>query len=238
MYHSISAGPSPTCIPLPVFSAQMEGLSRQGYHAISLADFVRWRQGELELEDPAVVLTFDDGFQDFYQAAHPELASRGWTATVFLPTDHIGGVENWNGALKEPRKLMDWSEIRCLKEQGIDFGGHTLSHADLTSLPADEVHRQVKMSQDVIEQRLGEPVSSFAPPYGRSTARVRDEIRKWYKVSVGVRMARATPQCDLFDVPRIEMHYFRNVSLWNAFLRGQAKTYFALRCFLRWLRQN
>jgi peptidoglycan/xylan/chitin deacetylase (PgdA/CDA1 family) len=213
-------------------------LEHCGFRTISLTDFVAWRCGQRALFDRCAVLTFDDGFEDFFKSAFPELRTRSWTATVFLPTDVVGGVENWEGALKtSPRKLMSWSQISELKEQGIEFGGHSLTHADLTKLSSEQLQRQVRMSQEAIHQRLGVRATSFAPPYGRSDAQVRNEIRKWYKTSLGVHLQRATQHCDLYDVPRIEMHYFRNVQLWNAFLRRQAEAYFAMRRIIRTVRR-
>jgi peptidoglycan/xylan/chitin deacetylase (PgdA/CDA1 family) len=117
---------------------------------------------------------------------------------------------------------MSWSQISELKDQGVEFGGHSLTHADLTKLSSEQLLRQVRLPREAIQQRLDVCEISFAPPYGRSDARVRDEIRKWYQASLGVRLQRATRQCDLYDVPRIEMHYFRSATLWSAFLQRRA----------------
>lgn len=234
MYHSISDGPAPTCISPRIFSEQMATIEGEGYQVISLTDFASWHNGKLELPENVVVLTFDDGFEDFYDSAFPVLRERNWTATVFLPTKLVGGIENWDGQLKDsPRRLMNWAQIAELKEQGIEFGGHSLTHEDLTSLSSDELERQVRMPLEMIKQQIGDYANCFAPPYGRCNARVQGEIRKWCQASVGVRLDRATQQSDIYDVPRIEMHYFRNIKLWRSFLQQRAEVYFASRRLLR-----
>src|SRR5450755_3578189 len=85
MYHSISEGSSPTCIAPSVFRRQMGVLSECGYNVVPLMDVVRCLDGQGTLPERAVVLTFDDGYEDFATVAYPELQARNWSATVYLP---------------------------------------------------------------------------------------------------------------------------------------------------------
>jgi hypothetical protein len=65
---------------------------------------------------------------------------------------------------------------------------------------------------------------------------VRAEIAKWCATSVGTRLARADRADDRWDVPRIEMHYFRNDLLWRAYLQGRGGGYLRLRQLARGVR--
>ena len=238
MYHSISLGPGPTCIPPQVFREQMQALEDLGYSVVGLADFAAFCRRNRPLPPRAVVITFDDGFLDFAEQAFPALHKRGWSATVFLPTGVVGKSENWRGALShQPRKLMDWRTIRQLAGEGIEFGGHTITHCDMTRLSPQELERETRLPGEQIKQETGIAAMSFAPPYGFSNAVVRAAIRKWYQVSVGVRFHRAKLTGDLSDVPRIEMHYFRNIAMWRAYLQGRAETYVTVRRALRHIRR-
>ena len=51
MYHSISDGPGPTCIPLQTFQSQLSALEAQGYQVISLKTFVQGYCGRAALPD-------------------------------------------------------------------------------------------------------------------------------------------------------------------------------------------
>lgn len=231
MYHSISEGEGPTCIRPDVFRHQMRTLQECGYQVVRLADVAAWLQSGAELPARSIVLTFDDGFEDFATTAFPELHVRGWSATVFLPTAKVGGVADWDSYCSG-RKLMSWDKVKVLAGHGIDFGGHGVHHADLTALTASQRRDEIAFSRQVIEENIGRPVVSFAAPFGRTNAVVRTEIRRHYQLAVGTTFARAGQESDLSDLPRIEMWYFRDVSRWRAYLLG-AQTYFTFRQMLR-----
>ena len=240
MYHSISDGPGPTCIPVEVFRAQLSSLEANGFEAVSLSKFADWRRGESQIPSRPVVITFDDGFLDFMEVAYPELHSRGWTSTVFLPTGLVGVHEEWPGHLKSrPRRLMSWDQIGRLSERGIEFGGHSISHVDLTSLSLDALRTEIRKPQEEIRQQIGRAhATSFAPPYGRSTELIRDEIRKVYRMSVGTKLGAAGRRSDLYDLPRIEMHYFRSAKLWDGYLKNRRSPYLTFRKILRTIRST
>jgi peptidoglycan/xylan/chitin deacetylase (PgdA/CDA1 family) len=234
MYHSLSAGAAPVCIAPETFREQLAALAECGYRTVSLAHVAGWLRGESELSERSVVLTFDDGFDDFATVAFPELHARGWTATVFLPSGKVGGAADWEA--NAPGRLMSWPTVAELARAGIDFGAHTVSHADLTALPPAVAHEEIVGSKRQIEDQLGRPVTSFAAPYGRTTRAVRAEIGRHYAAAVSTRLARVRPASDPHDLPRIEMWYFRNPRRWRAYLQGSARAYFNLRRVLRGLR--
>lgn len=234
MYHSISDRSGPTSIPPAVFRTQMDLLAECGFRPVPLSELADWLAGGAPLPPRPVVITFDDGFADFAEHAAPVLVALGWAATVFLPTGRMGGPENWKGADTDPpRPLMSWDQVRRLADQGIEFGGHSVTHPDLTALSPADLEREVRQSGEDIGRRIGKVPTAFAPPYGASNAAVRGEIRKWYGVAVGTRLARVSRGCDRYDLPRIEMHYFRDPARWRSYLEGRGEWYFALRRSLR-----
>jgi peptidoglycan/xylan/chitin deacetylase (PgdA/CDA1 family) len=238
MYHSISEGPEPTCISPPIFREQLTILADCGYRVIPLSDVIAWKRGELELAGRSVVITFDDGFKDFAITAFPELQTRGWTATVFLPVGKVGGIDDWesNRSGYSPRSLMDWKTIQELAGLGVDFGAHGVNHTDLTTLAPEIARQEIVNSKRRIEEHTGHPVISFAPPYGKINAYVKSEIRKEYLLAVGTQLDRVRRASDLYDLPRIEMWYFRYLRFWRTYLKQGFNTYFTLKQILRKVR--
>jgi peptidoglycan/xylan/chitin deacetylase (PgdA/CDA1 family) len=62
---------------------------------------------------------------------------------------------------------LTWDEIRWLRQQGIEFGGHTRTHPILSRLEtSEEIAAEVSCCKARIEDELGEPVLHFAYPNG------------------------------------------------------------------------
>ncbi|MBK9588374.1 MAG: polysaccharide deacetylase family protein [Sphingomonadales bacterium] len=79
-------------------------------------------------------------FADFAEAAVPTLRQHGFSGLVFVPTQRLGLPGNADGANQPARPLMGfWETVRRLAGEGMEFGGHSRTHADLTGsirLPA------------------------------------------------------------------------------------------------------
>lgn len=237
MYHSISREPGPTSIAPEKFRGQMRALHECGFHCASLATVDDWYRAKSTLPERTVVLTFDDGFADFEEAAFPVLQEYGFSATVFLPTGRMGGVEDWYGANASPRRLMTWEQVQALAAHGIEFGGHSVTHADLARLEPRELEREIRQSQDTIAEKLGRPTRTFAPPYGSTNAAVQAELSRWSRVSVGTSLGRADRRSEIQDLPRIEMYYFSQPWLWRTYLRRRGDWYLRARQAARLARQ-
>lgn len=232
MYHSISQGSGPTCIAPETFRLQMQVLEECGYRTVSLADLAGWLRGEKELPPRSVVLTFDDGFEDFASHAFEELARRRWSATVFLPTGKVGQPADWDHHCLG-RRILSWDMVIDLARRGIDFGGHGVNHCDLTRLTPERVRREIEEPKLQIAERTGREIISFAAPFGKTTPSIRADLQRVYTLAVGTTLAHVTKQSDGYNLPRIEMWYFRSPQRWRAYLQGKAQGYFALRQLLR-----
>ena len=106
-----------------------------------------------------VVVTFDDGFRDFYSEAHPVMRDHGFRATVFLATGFIGGK------FKGERECLAASEIRELLGDGVEFGSHTVTHPQLRELTLAQAQAELVTSKNTIEEMLGKNVELFSYPY-------------------------------------------------------------------------
>ena len=234
-YHSVSSHGGPTSIPVETFRMQIDALAEAGYAAMTLGDLLDWRSGRLR--GRRVLITFDDAFLDFREAAHPVLKRHGFGAVVFAPTGRLGGAEAWAGAAEPPRRLMSWADVEALAAEGVEFGAHGVTHADLTAIPPDARRREIEQSAADLANRLGRPTLSFAAPYGRVNAAVLRELEAVYRLAFGTRLDRQVRDESPHDLARIEMHYFRQPRRWREFLEG-SDGYCRSRKLLRGVRET
>jgi peptidoglycan/xylan/chitin deacetylase (PgdA/CDA1 family) len=165
MYHSISAeeefrghwyyriNTTPE-----VFADHMLNLAHNGYSVVRLCDVVSHFATGSELPTKPVVLTFDDGYEDFYTHAFPILRKYGFTATVFLATDYVGNIFKL-------KNCMNWTQLRNLSKEGINFGSHTVTHPELNYMGTDELYYELNSSKKTIEDNIGVSADSFSYPF-------------------------------------------------------------------------
>ena len=193
MYHSISDVKESThpyyhvnTSPV-VFEAHMRYLSENNYKVISLQDLSS--EHDTNHSNKQVVITFDDGFLDFYTNAYPILKNFGFTATVFLPTAFI---QNNRMSFKN-NPCMTWDEVRQLMTKGISFGSHTVSHPQLAELNENEIKNEIKSSRQSIEEATGTKIDSFSYPFAFPQEN-RDFIARYKEILIeqGYRTAVTT----------------------------------------------
>lgn len=230
-YHSISDGPGPTSIAPATFAMQMETLAARGYQSATLEQFLAWHQGKVDL-GRRVLITFDDAFADFAEAAVPIMQRHGFTALMFVPTRKLGGVEDWYTSPPTNRPLMTRDQVAALAGEGMEFGAHGRTHVALTDVAGMEREDEIRGSGDDLAEWLGKPVRAFAAPYGAVDARVVAAIAAHYSIAFGTTFEKARQGVDRHDIPRIDMHYFREKSAWRNFLEG-GMLYFRARQALR-----
>jgi peptidoglycan/xylan/chitin deacetylase (PgdA/CDA1 family) len=64
-------------------------------------------------------------------------------------------------------KMLTWDDIRLMNRQGIDFGGHTVTHPFISKLQREQVLWEVSECKRRIEAELQVEIPYFAYPNGR-----------------------------------------------------------------------
>jgi peptidoglycan/xylan/chitin deacetylase (PgdA/CDA1 family) len=212
MYHKVSPYSHHGGLGLRVspadFHDQMEYLHEQGYHTVSLDQLMDHWQKKSALPTKPIVITLDDGYEDNYLFAFPILKKFGFTATIFLVYDDIGGFNVWddNKNVAHNLKLLSWRQIDLMQSQGITFGSHTLTHPNLASLTPDEARREIAESKKLLEEHFGHKVNFIAYPYGRRNPVVDDVVRlAGYRGAVTTHHGKNTDSTDPVQLKRLRV---------------------------------
>jgi peptidoglycan/xylan/chitin deacetylase (PgdA/CDA1 family) len=230
MYHSISNEDESglrayfrTCTAPNVFADQMAYLHSHGFSTCSLAGALdHLRSGERTATNP-VVITFDDGYADFYRQAYPVLSRYNFSATVFLPTAYIGD----DPLQFKGRDCLTWAEVRELSKYGILFGSHTVTHPRLRELSVQAINEEIVNSKQTIEGKLGREVNSFAYPFAfpQDDAEFKSRLRELlctagYQNGVCTTLGRASCNSDPLFMERLPVNSSDDDALFGAKLVG------------------
>jgi peptidoglycan/xylan/chitin deacetylase (PgdA/CDA1 family) len=213
MYHSIGeSGSPPFCryaVSLRSFEAQVRFLRDNGYRALTVSGLVQALDGQnATLPKRPVVLTFDDGFADFYEVALPVLARHGVTATLYVVSGAVGGTSEWLSKIGEGgRRIVTWSQLADIERSGIEVGAHSVTHAALDLLPLDRARGEIAGCKRALEDALGCQIASFAYPFGYQNANVRRIVQEGnFSSACVVRYGMSSPSDDRFALPRYLVH--------------------------------
>jgi peptidoglycan/xylan/chitin deacetylase (PgdA/CDA1 family) len=198
-----------TCIPSLLTSKQMferhlDWIGRS-YQFVDLNEFGKGLESKSGWRHRIAALTFDDGYQDFYDHAFPVLQKKGIPAAVFVVTDHVGTarvqlhdklylllIRRRGRPLRKPCDGLDVSHITTMPPyQALRMLVETLPMADLhrvvealeseDSLPEDILKSFRSLSWETLDriQRSGFTIGSHTRTHvlmaNESPARVQDE---------------------------------------------------------------
>ncbi len=174
---------------------QLEFLKWNGYTPITFHDLVLALDERTVLPQKPVIITFDDGWQDQYQNAFPELKELGLSATFFIFTNGI-----------DKNHFMTWPELKEMAAAGMTIGSHTVSHPYLPNLPLDAAIKEITDSKGILEAGLGETVSVFAYPFGHyNDALVAAVKAAGYEAARSTYPGTAHTSADRFTLRSIEV---------------------------------
>jgi peptidoglycan/xylan/chitin deacetylase (PgdA/CDA1 family) len=175
MYHSIGDNPAYFTVKPGRFKSQLEYIKKGNYRVIFLSELVRKLKAGADIGG-YVCLTFDDGYEDFYQNAFPLLKEFGFPATVFLPTGKLGATMTNNDQVT--LNLMTSEQIKELSRTDlVEFMPHTHNHPSLDKVSILEAINEMEQSRDWLINNVKGPADILAYPRGKFTNEVVNYLK-------------------------------------------------------------
>ncbi|MEI6326637.1 MAG: polysaccharide deacetylase family protein [Candidatus Roizmanbacteria bacterium] len=149
MRHKLAINPA-------LFEQQVKALHDHNVETYFVKEIPRLLNQENELATRSAVLTFDDGYRDFYINAFPILKKYKTKGTIYIISNFLDRYD-----------FLTRDEVAEMLKSGlIEVGSHTLDHAYLKNGQYEYVKRQILESKSDLEKLFGIQVETFAYPFG------------------------------------------------------------------------
>ncbi len=189
------------------FERQVAHLRQSGYRNMRLED-LESLVGYAGNEDPRVIFSFDDGYEDNFTNAFPILKKYGYTAIFYVPfnfieTGRLADRDARETGDPESNRRLSWRQIEELLSERMEIGSHTMNHRRLVDMPDEEAWMEISESKWRLEEKLGTEIGSFCYPGGFFNERhVEMVIRAGYR-SACTAAPGAIDFQNPFEIPRL-----------------------------------
>ena len=200
LYHHVSSStPASPSISPEAFKSHMEYLDAH-HTVVSLQDVVSAIQHNTTLPENAVAITFDDGYANILDNAHPILADLGFPYTVFINPDEIG---------VGPKQLT-WEQVIAMHNDGVVFANHTLDHLHMLNGEQamgerawlEKVWQNVESAEKKIEDKLDISLKYLAYPFGEYNTALANKLKAEGYIGFGQHSGAVGPSSDMQALPR------------------------------------
>jgi len=128
----------------------------------------------------ALSYTFDDGLQDQYTMAYPEMKKRGIRATFGIIGSKIGGwikaSTDAKGSMGSP--AMTWDMVREMQSDGFEIASHGWQHKSLLKLNGDAFSDEIDKNDSALIANTGQRPMTFIYPYNAKNDSVMAIVEK------------------------------------------------------------
>ena len=179
-----------------IFQQQMEYLKKENYTTITPHDLHEYLKYGHPLPNKPILLTFDDGYLDFFEEVLPVLKDYNLNATNFVVTNFIGH-----------KNYMDWYHLRyLLTTDHVFLGAHTQNHKKLTQLNPEKLEQEIAVNKMTLEEWLGTAIDYLAYPYGNYNDEVLSIVKKHkFKAAFTTEPSNIHKTSELLKLPRIKI---------------------------------
>ena len=214
LYHRIDISPidSRYYVAPEKFGEQMKLLHDWGYTTITTTMLIQAITQGAELPPRPFLITIDDGNLDNYTNAFPIMQKYGFTGVLYLVGNYIGAQD-----------YMNVDQVLEMHSAGWEVGSHSMSHLDLTKLEPDALRIEIIDSREMLEEKLGIPVLTFAYPFGFKNESALDYVKfAGYMGAMGASgYTPAQGLWNLYYLQRVEIKGSEDAKTFTRFLPWQ-----------------
>ncbi len=195
-----------------VFESQLKTLNENYFTTYFAKDIPDILDGKTNYSTKSAILTFDDGYEDFYTDVFPLLKKYQIKATVYIICNFIGR-----------RGFLNSQQVKELAASDlVEIGAHTMDHYYLKDSPLKTSEEQIISCKKELENNYGISVKTFAYPYGAFSGETIGLIKKnGFTAAVSVISGTEQSNENLFYLSRLRAGQFSGTNMVNLLEKNQ-----------------
>lgn len=200
LYHHVAEDtPASTSVTPDTFRKHMAYLDEH-YNVLSLNEVMPSLKAGEALPGKTVVITFDDGYKNIFENAHPILQKYGFPYTIFINPAEIG---------ISPSQLT-WQQVNDMQQEGVSFANHTLNHVHMLEKSPGErddawlvrVWDNVMQAESQLKEKTGESFKYLAYPFGEFNQTLARKVKEEGFIGFAQHSGAVGPTSDFTALPR------------------------------------
>lgn len=176
---------------------------------ISLEELSAYLSGKKQIKSPSFLLTFDDGYTNIIELAS-FLKDKKIKPCVFLLSDPSHANRTELGTNLPIATKKDWKKMQ---QYGWSIGSHSATHPNFSQVETAEAVKEIEGSKKVLENTLGQNISSIALPRGNHNDIVDEVVKNvGYKMCLTMDDGIITAKTNPLAIPRIGIDQTHSLS--------------------------
>lgn len=202
IYHHVAEDtPRVSSVTAAEFRGHLQYLRDNNFQVIGLDVLIDQLKSGKPIADNAVVITFDDSYENNFTTAHPILQEFGYPYTIFISP---GDIDKGTGP------IMNWQQIKQMSEDGVLVANHAMWHEHMArpepgESEADWLKRMRQSILDAerrIKEETGQNHQWLAYPYGEFSAKLEQLVQELGFIGIGQQSGAIGPLTKLTRIPR------------------------------------
>ncbi|BDX04563.1 polysaccharide deacetylase family protein [Planctobacterium marinum] len=197
LYHHVSSATPPSTSITPEKFAEHLAYLEANHTVIPLQELMSKIKAQAPLPDKAVAITFDDGFRNIKENAHPLLKALDFPYTIFINPTEVGVGPGH----------LNWQELKQLSEEGALIANHYWDHRHMLDKATEAdwlIHtkQRILKAEAAIVENLGSSPGFFAYPFGEYNKALSDLVEELELVGFAQHSGAVGYQTRLSEIPR------------------------------------
>lgn len=202
IYHHVATDtPRVTSVTPDELRQHLQYLKDNNFNVIGLDTLISQLQNNQPIADNAVVITFDDSYENNFTAAHPILQEFGYPYTIFISP---GSIDKGDGP------LLNWQQVKQMSDDGVLVANHAMWHEHMAQPEQGEsrkawlerMKQSILAAEDKIAEVTGQRHQWLAYPYGEYSQELEQLVTKLGFVGIGQQSGAIGNNTVLSRIPR------------------------------------